>query len=278
MTEDSRNLLDLARRTVRSFTEMREARAAMVSGSVAEGHSDAYSDIDMMVYYETLPPEDALEQARIRNGGGVRLWQVGDRDAGAVMESYPVEGVECQIVHVTVEAWERDMAVVLDEHQVDTPLQKALSGTLTGVPLYGEEWISKWQRRAEDYPEPLRLRMVEHYLKFFPIWSMRERFFTRDALLWFHQIRVETLQNLLGILAGVNRVYYTTFQFKHTSDFLHKLPVAPENLAVRFDAVLAAPADEAVTLLESLVRETVTIVERELPQIDVKPVRKYLGK
>src|SRR5438067_97412 len=82
---------------------------------------------------------------------------------------------------------ERDMASVLDRHDVASPLQKALSGTLNGLPLYGEEWIAKWKARAAAYPEALREKMVAHYLKFFPIWGMEERFFSRDAVLWFHQ-------------------------------------------------------------------------------------------
>ena len=76
----------------------------------------------------------------------------------------------------------------------------------------------------------------------------------------------------------MNRVSYTTFQFKHTSDFLRKLQIAPANLSQRFEAALAAQADEAVALLESLVRDTVEIVERELPQIDLATVRKRIGK
>ncbi len=52
MTEDIRTLLDLAKHNVRVFSEISGARAALVSGSVAEGRSDGYLDIDMMVYYD----------------------------------------------------------------------------------------------------------------------------------------------------------------------------------------------------------------------------------
>ena len=81
------------------------------------------------------------------------------------MEAYAVAGVECQIVHVTIAAWERDMDSVLKQHEVASPLQKALSGTLTGLPLYGEDWIARWKARAAVYPDELREKMVAHYLK-----------------------------------------------------------------------------------------------------------------
>ncbi|HLJ54603.1 MAG TPA: nucleotidyltransferase domain-containing protein [Chthonomonadaceae bacterium] len=273
MTEQSLYLREIARRIVREYTALESARAAMLSGSAAEGHADRYSDIDMMVYYDALPTDAELEEARIANGGGTRIWQAGDRAAGAVMEAYPVAGVECQIVHVTTAAWERDMGVVLEQHVVETPLHKALSGLLVGIPLYGDERIAEWKARAAAFPEPLRAKMAAHYLSFFPIWGMRERFFSRDAVLWFHQIRVETLQNLLGALAGVNRRYYTTFQFKRTADFVATLGACPEALAARLEEALAAEPDRAAVLLEALVRETVGIVEHELPDLDTATAR-----
>ena len=33
----------------------------MLSGSAAEGESDRYSDIDMMIYYDDLPADEALD-------------------------------------------------------------------------------------------------------------------------------------------------------------------------------------------------------------------------
>jgi len=274
MTQASVYLIDLARRCSRVYTEMPAARAAMLSGSAAEGESDNYSDIDMMIYFDELPSDEALDAARLHNEGSERIWRVGDRAAGSLMEAYRVCGVEVQIVHVTVEAWERDMTTVLMEHQVDSPLQKALSGTLYGLPLHGDEWIAKWKMMAAAYPEALREKMVARYLNFFPVWAMEERFFSRDANLWFHQIRVETLQNLLGVLAGLNRVYYTTFQFKRTAAFVRQLEMRPSDLENRLEAALSAPCREAAGLLQELVRETIALVEREMPHVDTGAARR----
>jgi len=105
---------------------------------------------------------------------------------------------------------------------------------------------------------------------------MEERFFSRDATLWFHQVRVEILQNVLGALAGLNRVYYTTFQFKHAAAFVRQLKVAPDNLNDRIEAALAAGHHEAVRQLEALVRETLALVERELPHLDTSTARRRI--
>ena len=66
MTEDSRTLLDLAKHNVRVFPEMSGARAALVSGSVAEGRSDSYSDIDMMDYYDAAAHPSIVTLATTR--------------------------------------------------------------------------------------------------------------------------------------------------------------------------------------------------------------------
>lgn len=170
------------------------------------------------------------------------------------------------------------MAQVLEKLDVISPLQKALSGMLHGIPMYGEAWIAKWQAQTAAYPEALREKMVTHYLTFFPVWGMGERFFSRDATLWFHQIRVEIVQNVLGVLAGLNRVYYTTFQFKRMALFIQQLPLAPPNLTERIEALLVAEPAPAAALLQALVRETVALIECEMPQIDTTAIRQRIER
>ncbi|WP_228052291.1 hypothetical protein [Nodosilinea sp. LEGE 07298] len=41
---------------------------------------------------------------------------------------------------------------------------KGMSGTLNGIPLYGEPLIQQWKARIADYPNGLAQKMVEHYL------------------------------------------------------------------------------------------------------------------
>ena len=277
MNEASSYLLRLAKRVARPYGDLPEARAAMVTGSVAEDKSDFYSDIDMTVYYVDLPGDEALERARFANGGGDRVWFVDERADGGVMEAYAINGVEVQIGHITIEAWERDMAIVREKLDVTTPLQKALSGTLTCIPLFGEPWIQKWKATARDYPDALARAMVEKHLQFFPLWGLEGRMATRDATLWMQQSLIESAQNLLGILAGLNRVYYSTFQFKRMREFIAGLRIAPEGLAARLEALCHAAPAAAATDLEALVRETLALVDLHMPGVDTTRASRRLG-
>ena len=126
-TPQSEYLLDLGRKLLEPYTELATARAGMITGSAAEGVADFYSDLDMTVYYaETLPNEEALEQIRRAHGAPTREWMMGNRAAGSMAEAYELDGIQVQIGHATIVAWEREIAEVLESFNPDTPLQKAI--------------------------------------------------------------------------------------------------------------------------------------------------------
>ena len=277
MTEESQYLLEMARRVIAPYTKLPEARAAMVTGSVAEGESDRYSDIDMTVYYENLPDDAELDAIKATNGGGERNWIIGDRAEGAFAESYHVNGVEVQIGHAAIEAWERDMAQILVELDAATPLHKALSGTLDCIPLYGDDLIHKWKDAAADYPDALAKAMVEAHLKFFPLWGLQGRLLSRDSLLWCQDSLVEAAQNILGVLAGLNRLYYSTFQFKRMRRFVGRMRIAPQDLVSRIESLFTLESQQAAVLLESLIQETVDLVKLHMPEVDTTAAAKRLG-
>lgn len=279
MTTESLYLLDLSRRLARTFTTLPDVCAVVVTGSVARGECDRFSDVDMIVYYHTAPPpEKAVEQARIANTGSARLWTLGDRSTGSFAEAYDVDGVQCQIVHATVENIDNSIADVLERHDTGTPLHKVMSGLLDCIPLYGDEVITRWKQQVAVYPDALARAVVEHHLSFFPLWYLQEYLAPRDTALWTASGIVETAQNVLGVLAGLNRRYYTTFQFKRMGAFIQSLSIRPEGLYERILALLQADHPTAVALAESLVRETVALVDEHMPEVDTAKIRQKLDR
>lgn len=276
---DDRNqyLLALAKRNAKTYIANPKTKAVMVAGSVAEGLCDEYSDCDMSIYYAELPSEEELQFVRQQNQGSERLWVLGDRKEGGFAESYLVNGVECQFGHVTVTQWEKDIANILAGRDICSPLLKAMSGTLVGIPLYGETLIHKWQAKISNFPDVLAQKMVGHYLKFFAIWGMQEKFSRRDTTLWYYQILVESAQNLIGVLSGLNRLYYSTFQFKRMGKFIEQMAIAPENLAERLEKLFEQEPSVAIYQLEALVRETIELVEIHMPQINTSLAKQKLG-
>ena len=145
-TAQSEYLLRLGRKILEPYTRLPAARAAMITGSAAEGVSDHYSDLDMTVYYEgELPSEEVLAAIREGHGAPERAWLLGERADGNIAEAYELDGVQAQIGHATIAAWENDIAEVLERWNADTPLHKAMSGTLECVAVHGEEHIERWK-------------------------------------------------------------------------------------------------------------------------------------
>ncbi|MGD1860191.1 MAG: hypothetical protein ACFB0E_09505 [Leptolyngbyaceae cyanobacterium] len=276
MADQDRYLLELAKRIAEVYIANPKTKAAMITGSVAEGLCDEYSDCEMFFYYDELPSAEELRLARQQNRGSEPIWSVGCPEEGVLGESYLISGIEFQIGHETTTNWEKEITTILEELDL-SPMMKAMSGTLIGIPLYGEPLIQQWKARIANYPDKLAQKMVEHYLKFFAVWGVWEKLARRDTTLWYHQILVESAQNILGVLSGLNRLYYTTFQFKRMSRFITQMAIVPENLADRLEGLFHCSAPVAVNELEVLVRETVELVEIHMPQVDTSSAKQKLG-
>src|SRR5215831_1617316 len=173
-TEASRRLRRLAREVAAVYIDELAPRAVLLGGSAAEGVSDRWSDLDLVVAHDAMPSEAAIAEARRRAGGGT-LTVFAPWDADSFGESFPLQGVECQVGHSTVARVEREIDEVLVDLDVDSPTQKALDGMLHALPLHGHDLVERWRERLADYPEPLRRAMVERHLRFSPLWMIDER-------------------------------------------------------------------------------------------------------
>src|SRR5687768_7393150 len=67
MADRTRYLLELVHRNVKPYIANPKTKAVMVTGSVAEGRCDEYSDCDVMLYYDELPTDGELALARQHN-------------------------------------------------------------------------------------------------------------------------------------------------------------------------------------------------------------------
>ncbi len=251
---------------------------AAITGSSTEGLSDKHSDLDSTVYYDAFPPEAEIRAVRERVGGSALVLNMGSYAEGEFLESFRLRGVEVQVGHTTVAVWERDMRRTLAGEDPGSPLHKAMSGTLISIAVSGETRLEAWKREIRAYPEALRAAMVKHHLKFFALWGVIGRLETRDAAMWIRQALLDSTFNLLGSLAGVNRKFFTSFQFKRTAAFIGSLEIKPRDLGPRLDSLWTRPARDAALELKRLVEETVEIVEREMPGTDTRAVRKALAR
>lgn len=242
--------------------------AAILAGSAGRGDADFYSDVDLILYVERLPSSDVVRQVREAVGGANP--QAKDNTNDFLGEEFDLRGVSTEVVFVTVSAIERRLDEMLDRLvDLDSPRQKALSGIHEGLPLHGVDLVDRWQARTRAYPEPMRRAMIERYWKFFPLWYYQEALAARDAELWRLDILLDAAFNILGVLAGLNRLYFTRFQFKRTREFIAKMERAPERLADRLESLFRLEPKPAAEELGQLVAETRELVAAEFPDLDL---------
>jgi predicted nucleotidyltransferase len=276
MNKASQYLRQVADKVAMACIGHAKPRAVLLTGSVAEGRSDEHSDIDLITYFDELPSLDQIQAVR-QEIGSTDFRELG-RSEEAFGEDYYFESIQCQVLYTTIRAWEQEMNSVLEQFDTSTTAQKAMEGLLRGVPLHGAELIEQWQDRARSYPEGLARAMVQANLNFFPIWRVQDWVATRDMTLCVYETFVESSYHILGILAGLNRLYFSPFRFKRQHEFISQLQSAPHNLAERLENLFKLEYGSAVTELERLIEETVLLVEAQMTEIDTSRVRRDLGK
>ena len=277
MTLASAHLVALAASVANTYVELTGPRAILLTGSAAERVSDYFSDLDLVLYHDRLPEGDSLSGARDKFPVTDIRVSSGEGPDAMIVEEYAIHDIECQVAHCTVESWERNMDSVLESLIPATQVEKAIIGLQGGTALHGNALIGLWQERAATYPEALARATIEHYLRFFPLWLAAERWDSRDATIFYHQMLVETSLNLLGVLSGLNHLYYSPFQFKRLHRFIAKMLLAPNRFADRLDEVFAMDSVSAGNALERLVDETLRLIEVHLPTVDTTTARRHIG-
>jgi predicted nucleotidyltransferase len=271
MQDANEHLRELAGRIVDAAHERLPLRAALLAGSAGRGDADFYSDLDLILYVDELPPDEALDQIRMAVGGVKPLRR--ERTEHAAGEEFELSGVRTELPFITVARMEWHLDQLLDRlEEVDSPLQKVCSGVLEGLALHGEELIEQWRARLLAYPEPLRRAMIERYWKFFPLWYYEEAMAVRDAELWRLDMLLEAAFNLLGVLAGLNRHYYTRFELKRTRKIGAQMKLAPTGLVDRLESLFRLEPEAAAAELGRLIEETRVLVAQEFPDLEL-PLR-----
>jgi predicted nucleotidyltransferase len=245
MNAETEHLRALAERVVQATTSRISVQAALLAGSAGRGNADRFSDLDLLFYVDEVPTDEAIAQVR-EAVGGIEPLKRHESSEYANGEEFQLDGVRTEVSFTTVERIEWQLGQLLDElEDIASPRQKFLSGLLEGLPVYGEPLIEQWQTRLRDYPEHFRREMIQRRWNFFPLWYYGEAMALRDSELWRLDVLLEGAFNLLGVLAGLNRLYFARFELKRTGDLVTKMALAPPRLADRIESLFRLPPQEA---------------------------------
>ena len=273
MSDVNSRLFAQAQKITAVYRTIPTLKTVLLTGSVAHGYADLHSDVDLVLLYEKRPTREVLKSAYERLQGTRRVI-IGRTPTGVkrIRETYFVGDVRCELKHWKVRAKEREIMKVVgyrDSDPLDFHAQADTADILEGIPLYGSEFIEQWREKAAKYPDELARAMVKSHLQFLPKWKMRMRIVERDDLFARYDLFTRAENNILGILLGLNRVYHPV-TFQRIDRLATKLPIAPNDLAVRLESILRDDPHYAVEQLADLIEETFAMVASYMPDLDVR--------
>jgi hypothetical protein len=270
---------ELARHVAHAYASNPSVAAVVLGGSVARGHADEYSDLEVAVMWLTAPSEADRAQAIAAAGGDLvslypveddawcDAWKVGRKDGA------PFTGVEVDMSHYLVETAERVLHDVVEACDPDPVKQLAVGGLLNGIALHGEDLVAGWQERAASYPDGLALAVVQAHAQIEGLWRL-DAFAERDNPVAGYQVLVAAHEDLLHVLLGLNRAYYSGF--KSLPAVVGELRIAPPDLLERLQAAYPLQAGRSKDLTTALVEDVHDLIETHVPEIDVQRLREIL--
>lgn len=265
----------LAERVTAAIVPATGPAAVLLVGSAAEGNADHLSDIDLIALYDRLPEPEAFRAVVTGLGATPRL-RIGEEPGRGFSDSYVLDGVELQTGGSTVSSVEERVEAVRSGADPGEPSTKVLLGLLHGVALHGSDRVEALRERA-GYPDALQRAVVERGLAMFPYWLAREQLAARDAMLFEVQSLLDGAFAILSMVSALNRVYFTSFQYKRMHEHVAAMEVAPPDLARRVESLFGPDRDAAAAELRALYGEVVALVEDRLPDVDTTAARRRLG-
>jgi len=277
--------LGLARRVAAAYVEKTRVAAIIVGGSTSRGHADRFSDLEIGGFWHEPPTDEerlaAATAVAESTGGEVHRIYAYD-PAGEVWEDNiflgraaadrPGTGLLVEIPHYTIAFMERVLGEVLEDYDTSDGKQNMLSVLSRAIPLHGEALVEAWRARAAEYPRELAVAMVRRHAQIDHFWRT-EMFPERgNNLMMLYDMFVQVARRLLYVLLALNRRYYSGFKWVEL--IVGEMRIAPQQFAARLGWVFESEPAAGAAQLAQLVEETYTLIEREMPEIDVERLRR----
>ena len=280
MTEHSIWRISLAHKIALIFTSNPKVEACFVFGSAALGIADQYSDLELAFIWSHLPSAEELQDTA--QSAGVKGWEIEPYGEAkqAWLEQFYIYDMKTEAGHWARDTIEDIVTDVVTRYDVSQnrllfEKQAVASHLQRAVVLYGKGIIKHWQTRLSPYPEGLAVAMVEKHLKFRPFDG--QRILTeRLEIPMLYENNCAIVRWLLNLLFGLNRVYHPGF--KWTRFFVEEMKIKPRDFFARLEHVFQSDAASGTYTLRQLSEETFDLVEKHLPQVDLKQQRETFNR
>ena len=265
--------LALAEQIVLAHSDHPSIKAVMVGGSVSRGYADRYSDLEVGVFWSDAPTEAERKSAVESVGGKLLTFDESPRNELYALDEAAIRGktyhgtAMISTQHLTVAEMEKGLLDVLDRYDTSLDNLALVAAVQNGIPLHGADLLHMWQAKIAAYPKELAIKIIQENLWFGP-WFCAESYAGRDDILVLNQHFLWIEQNMLQVLAALNRTYYPSPEHKWADELITKMEIAPPDLSFRMKQVFRVGPLEGWRRLKVLIYETLDLVELHLPEVN----------
>lgn len=266
----------VAERVCEAFDHHLIVSAVLVFGSVASGHVDQYSDVDMLIICQ---PEilSVVDRTSLLSSIGEGWRFQGTSNDNALFAASDTNGsVEDVLVtvHYQTASWISEVLnEVLDHGAITTEKLPFRAYTLPA--LLQRAWLLRdknklvqdWRERAKVFPRQLKLNLLQHFTprlreNISELKASAERGLGPRAFLFHLNWAVDAMT---GILYALNEIYDPADR-RAERTILPTLPQVPKDFISRLTEILEGPFDEAgaryrAQFLEQLAAEILEMAE-----------------
>jgi hypothetical protein len=262
--------IDFARHLTKRLVTFEGIKAIIIAGSVACDFADEYSDVEIPIFWKTLP-DDATRLAIVAALHADFLYAY---DGPAREDQLLINGFQVDMWHIAVDDEEAIIKAVLEGHNLDLGGLNAMDTIRSCIPLYGQETIKKWKEQVQAYPEGLVRKIIQDHISSFRVADLFI-LAARDNPTAFYRQLSYLHQEIFLVLLALNRRYFPTFKWLFRT--LESMQVKPKNIDQRFRQAFKLPCSEAIADTRQLLEETLALVELQFPHLDTTLAHRQLG-
>lgn len=254
------------------YAQHSKVDAVALTGSVARGLADQYSDIEIHVFWKQPPMDEDRKNIITQAGGDIFQFWPFEEDEWS--ESFVVQGVKVDLSGFLSETIDQIIIDVVEQFELTDYKQILLSSIQQAKPLHHSERLEAWQARIEAYPDELAKKMIKRYLNFGPHWGP-EMLVERDDLVFLYDLINKSQKNILGVLLGLNRMYLAHPGFKWMTQTIDAMQIKPSNLTPRMKRIYQSNPQEAVEELHGIIEDLFDLVKTHLPEVETESAKAW---
>lgn len=238
-----------------------ELVAMAVGGSVSRGQADAFSDLELLCFWDVFPDVDTRQKLV----DSIKADLIFPIDDDQNEDNLILKDIQIDILHNTVDYYDNMIEDAWEFHLADYQTLGFLDTITYAYPLFGEDILNAWKEKTEIYPRELAINVIFDNLVKLHNGNI-ELYIQRDNPTEYYAQMVTIQRKLFNILSAINKTYAGGYKWMYPE--LESMIIAPVNVALRFKEMFSINKFEAVEDLYALVFETLILVKQQFPEVD----------